>query len=301
MADFNLELFSSEFAANLYETNAWYTPMKNWSKYAKGNIVHIPQAASRSTASELTGATSLPVGTVGKTFQDLTFTVANLVAEPRHIDVDQDEANTFEGRTELSMEALNELKQAVSMKIAYGIQPAAASISTSGTATRANIYGQAAVKALAYDDVLDARTKLSKDKSNLNSLYMLVDSVMYSDLLKMSEFKVASELGDSVTVSGYVGQIAGIKVIERPLGIAYTGAGAKPVAIDYADGYANTHFSSALVFDASKVGYAKTDTRLGIETFATGFYSDVMQARTRCGASGLYEDGTGVCSIIEAL
>ena len=300
MANLNLELWSNEFAANLYETSDWYTVMKDWSSYSNGNIVHIPQAAAKSTPQAIDGTTSLPVATVAKTFQDITFSIKNIAAEPRHVSLDQDLANTFEGRTKLSEDMLNELKQAVSIEIAYGVQPAAGAISTSGTSTRSNIYGQASVKALTYDDILDARTELAKSKANLNMLYMVVDPVMYSDILRMAEFKVASELGDKVTVSGYVGEIAGIKVIQRNIGLAYTSLGAKPT-IDLADGYDNTHFSSALVFDASKAGYAKTATRIGVEEFATGYYTDVMQARTRVGASAMYENGEGVVAIIESV
>lgn len=298
MANYNLELWSGEFAANLYDASNWYSVMKNWSQYAVGNSVRIPQAAAKSTPLELS---SVPVATVGKAFQDLTFNIVNLVAEPRYVDLSQDIANTFDGRAKLSADMLAELKQGTSIRIGYDLQPASASISTSGTTTRTNIYGQAGVKSLTYNDILKARALLAKSGANMNSLYMVVDAIGYNDLLTLPEFNRDTILSDKVLVDGFVGKIGSFNVITRNLGLAYTSLAAKPSTVDYADGYDNTHFSSILCFDASKVGYAYGDTQLGVTPFATGYYTDVMQARTRIGASKLYADGSGIVSIIESV
>ena len=126
----------------------------------------------------------------------------------------------------------------------------------------------------------------------------------------MGEFKNADELAIQTTVNGYVGMIAGMKVIQRSLGNAYTALKAKPASLLYDDSYSNLHFSSALVIDATKVGYAlgtaeNGEIKVGVESYATGYYNDVLQAHTRVGASPLYKEaGTvvkGVVSIIESL
>lgn len=305
MANYNLQLWSKEVATNLYETKNWYSFARNWAAYVNGNVCHIPQAAAMGSAKRIDG-TSTPDAVVTKTFQDLTFNVYNVAATPRSINLDQDVANTFEGRTVLSEDMLAELAQAVSMEIAQGWQPTASEsiLRTSGAATRTNLYGKAACKSLTYADVLAARTKLSRDKVDMANLYMIVDSVMYADLLKMDEFTNANELGSKTVITGFVGEIAGIKVIERPLGIAYTATLAKPT-LEYDDSYDNTHFSAALIVDGSKVGYAYGATQVGINEFATGYYTDILQARTRIGASPLYvataNNVKGVVAIVEAV
>lgn len=302
MADFNLKLYSDTVAKNLFETNEWYNNLKNFDRWVYANSIIIPQDGAASTPVELDGTTVLPIATVKKTLADHVIPIVKLGAEPRYVNLDQDELSNADMIQSTLESMTGELKQGINIRMAYGLQPATASLSTSGTATRTNFYGQAAVKELTIEDVSKARTILAKQKCDMSKLFLLVDSVMANDLRKQKAngFVPVSEMADKVLEDGVIGTLLGIKVVERTLGLAYTGAGAKPT-VNYSDAYDNTHFSSALLYDASKVGKGKSPVRVGIEDFATGYYTDVMQAATRCASGTEYASGIGVVSIIEAV
>lgn len=309
----NQELWTRDFAANLYDEKDFYRFAKNWSSYINGGIVHVPQAGAGVLPVDITGATVYPVATSQVTYDDLTFTNKMIAAPPRFVsNINMAEAS-FDTRSEVMKEMVAYLKQAISINIMFGWSPAASAtgsiIRTSGTTTRTNIYGQAAMKAITFQDILDARAKLVRANADLNNLYLIVDPIMYNDLILLGEFTNADELAIQTTVNGFVGMIAGMKVIQRNLGNPYTALGAKPASLLYNDSYDNTHFSSALVVDGSKVGYAlgtveNGEIKVGFQEYAPGYYNDLLQAHTRVGASHQYlEDANnnikGVVAIIE--
>lgn len=311
---FNKELWTSDFAANLYDSKDWYRVGKDWSAFMSGSIVHIPQFAAGAAVSEITGATALPIAATKQAFDELTFSNKMLAYGPAYVTNLDAASASFDTRSALMKDMNDYLRQAISIEVgnSWLTVETGSVLNTSGTSTRTNIYGQAAVKALTYKDILDARAKLVINTKNvdLNNVYMVVDPILYADILNMSQFQSASLLGDAVKTSGYVGEIAGIKVIVRASGSAVTAGGAKPATILYDDSYDNTHFSSAILFDGSKVGYSlgtmeNGEIKVDFTPYAAGYFTDVMQGHSRCGASPLYKAVSnvvpGVVSIIESL
>ena len=312
----NQSLWTKDFAANLYDSEEFYRVGLNWSSFVNGGIVHIPQAGADILPVDVTGATSLPISTTAVAYDDLTFTNKMIAAAPRYVkNIDASEAS-FDTRSEEMKSMISYLRQAISINIMNGWSTVESGsvVRTTGTATRENIYGQATVKNLTFNDILIARAKIVRQNASLNDLYLIVDPIMYSDLILMGQFENADSLAVQTTVEGFVGMIAGMKVIQRSLGNPFiddisTGL-ALPTTLNYADSYDATHFSGALLVDATKVGYAlgtmeNGEIKMGIEPYATGYYNDVLQAHTRVGASSLYKVKSdivkGVVSIIETV
>jgi hypothetical protein len=309
----NQALWTRDFAANLYDVKDFYRFAKNWSAYINGGIVHIPQAGTGISPVAITSETSLPISVNEVTYSDLTFTNKMVVAPPRYVtNIDASEAS-FDTRSEAMKEMVDYLRQAISIEIMNGWATVATSsvIRTSGTDTRTNVYGQATIKAMTFQDILDARAKLARQKADMGNLYLIVDPIMYNDLVQIDEFTKADELVIQTAVNGFVGMVGGFKVIQRALGLPFsedsTGL-AKPDTLLYTDAYADTYFSGALAVDGSKVGYAlgtveNGEIKVGFKPYATGYYNDVLQAHTRIGASPLYVEASnvvkGVVSIVE--
>lgn len=312
---FNKQLWVNDLAANLYDTKEWFKVAKDWSAYVNGSITHVPNGGAGASVTGITNSTSLPVAATRNQFDEITFTNKMLAFGPTYVtNIDAAEAS-FDTRTATMQEMINALKQALSIEIANNwlTIETGSILETSGSTTRGNIYGNTAIKSLTYNDVLNARRLLSATTKNvdLNSIYMLVDPFMYADLLGMTQFTQANDLGGSVVVSGFVGEIAGIKVIQRASGLAVVdnaGTWEKVAAVDYSDDYDATHYSAALMFDASKVGYAvgtaeNGEINVGVESYASGYFTDVLQGHTRVGSAPAYKVASniqkGVVSIIE--
>jgi len=315
MASFNQEKWLDTLAANLYEENDWYKVGKNWSSYVNNSIVHIPQAVASVLPVKVTGATSYPVATTQTTYADKTFAIGMLAAPPRFVSNINMSETSFDTRSAEMADIVGFLRQAIDIEIMNGYSPVSLSaaagsvLRTSGT-TRTNTYGQSAMKSLTFADILAAKQAVIKSTKNTkqDSLYLIVDPIMYGDLIVLPEFNNADTLTVQTKVEGFVGTIAGMKVIQRSLGNPYTAAVAQPAALLYDDSYDNTHFSAALVIDATKVGYAlgtkeNGEIKLGFEPYATGYFNDILQAHTRVGADTLYDVAStvikGVVAIIE--
>ena len=92
-------------------------------------------------------------------------------------------------------------------------------INEDGTAElldKATVIGQASAtsKSNIYDRLVDAKTKLTKNKVPATGRFALVNPDTMNLVLKSSEFTAASSLGDEVKQSGAVGRIAGFLVFE---------------------------------------------------------------------------------------
>lgn len=301
--DYNFEIWSNEVAANLYGDTKWYTVLQNWSRYANGETVHLPQSPVVGSARALDGSTVFPVATVDKTFLKKTFDMNIVGADPRKVKITQDAFNNIDTRTELMADMVGELETGVSNSIINALKVTGSRlIRTSGASTYTNFYGKASVKAMVEADILAARGLLGKDKADMGKLVMFVDSITYTNaILKMAGFNRDTVLSDKVLTEGYVGSIYGIKVYEvSGLGIAYTAAGAVPT-LELDGSYDNTHFSGALIVDTSKAGYAVGETKVKVDEYATGYYGDVMQGHTTVGAASKYADNKGVVAIIETV
>lgn len=74
--------------------------------------------------------------------------------------------------------------------------------------------GNALTKSNVYDEVINARTALSKASLPLNGRYVIVTPEVYSLMLKDSNFVKASDLGQKIVETGAVGQIGGLNVYE---------------------------------------------------------------------------------------
>lgn len=313
---FQQEKWLDTLAKNLYADNDWYRVGKNWSAFVNNSIVHIPQAVASVLPVEVTGATVYPVATSQTTYADKTFAIGMLAAPPRFVSNINMSETSFDTRSAEMEDITGFLRQAIDIKVMAGYTPSgvAAEVGstarTTGTSTRTNIYGQAAIKALTFADILAAKAQIIRNTRNTkqDALYLIVDSIMYNDLIVLDEFDNSDVLTMQTKVDGFVGKIAGISVIQRSLGNPYTVAVEQPAALLFDDSYDATHFSAALLIDASKVGYAlgtkeNGEIKVGFEPYATGYYNDILQAHTRVGSDQLYDvAGTivkGVVAIIE--
>lgn len=311
---FNQILWTADLAATLYETSDWYKIGRDWSSYVNGVTVNLPQGGS-ATVPVLEGAL-VPFTAGAATFGTKTFNNTGIFAPARTVGVANDDEASFDTRTAVMEQIVSELKQAVSQQVAYAWAPLHSSVGSivrsTGVATRLNQYGNT-VKKITFSDLLQAKAKFLKNTigANQNDLYIIVDPFQYIDLVDMgSAFQGVSTLTESSTVDGFVGTIAGLKVIQRSLGIPYTAAMAAKAAVDYTNAYDNTHLSAALIVEGSKVGVAlgtpsNGQIALQIMENAANVFKPIMQAYTRIGAATLYDVVAntipGVMAIVEAV
>ena len=227
----NTQLWVKDFARNLYDDSDWFSFGKNFNDAVNNSIVHIPQAVAGTAPVEVDGATVFPIAATQNSYDDLTFTMKMVAAAPKYThNIDWSEAS-FNTKDEMLKEIAGSMKQAISIEIAdkWTVVSTGSTLATTGTVLRNNIYGQASVKSLTFSDIMLARTNLIKNTKNvnLNKLYLVVDPVLYADLVQLDQFENADNLTNQTVVNAIVGTIGGFKVVQRGMGIPITSAGAK--------------------------------------------------------------------------
>jgi len=302
----NVQLWTADFAANLYDSTAFWTIARNHSGYVNGNIVHIPNAATATPGGVLTNGTVLPVASTRKTFADVTYSPVTLYAGPVHVtNIDAAEAS-FETRTATMEDMKNYMVSQIGKFIAIAWAPAVTStgsiVDTTGVATRGNIFGNAAIKKITMADLLSARVKLEQSSKRGDDLFLIVDPFQYADIVELAGAAFIPVPAEKALVSAFVGEYAGFKIVKRYEGIGYTAAKAAKVAFGAAA--QATDLSAALAVSASFLSFAIADIKLDVKEFETGYFADVMQAALRCGASPMYPVAAniqpGVVAIIES-
>jgi len=305
--------YSDTLAVNLYDTNPWYMFARNLDKFNLGTVVSIPQEAAYPLA-KVKGAGAEAISTA-ITYTEKTVASKMLIVPPVYVEKKESDELTFDSRTRLIENVTLSLQEAISSEIMNAFSPGATALEsitrTSGTVTRPNVYGQPAMKSLTMADIAKAKAKLiiQSRSTNPTNLYLIVDPIMYADLVQLDQFVEADSLTIQTQVNGFVGTVQGIKVIQRTSGNPYTALVAQPATLNYKDTYDATHFSGALLVDANLVGFtARTkegarDTFVGFDNYAIGYYTDIVQGHTRVTATQIYDEVAtviqGVVAIIE--
>ena len=300
--DYNNEKWLDTLAANTYATDAWYTFGINWNKHIAASILNIPKAGNSINAQTLDDGTSLPVTGTKMTFGNKAVEMNIISYGPAYVGAVAEAEATFDTRSTMLQDASATLKQAVSIEVNYGWNADGVIGQTprsTDTNTRLNIYGNT-VKRWLFNDILNMRASLFIDSANTDTsnLYLVIDAVAHGDLTLMDDFTKADELAKQVAVDGYIGQILGFKVIQRTIGSPHNGTTLAKVitrtgANSYTDVHDNTHLSGITMLDATKVGYAfatpeNGDIQIGIEEYAMGYFSNRIQAHTRCLSAPIY-------------
>lgn len=304
----NKQLWTADFARNLYDTVDFWSVGRNHSQYMSGNIVHIPNAATGTPITVLTSGTTLPVDSTGLTYSDVTYSPITLAAGPIHVtNIEMSEAS-FDTRSEAMRDLVDSLRQEIGKKIAYDWAPAVTStgsIIESTGAARANIFGNTGLKKLTLADLVSARIILEKTAKRGDDLYLIVDPYQFSDIVDFAG-SALQYTSSNVLTSAYIAEYAGFKIIKRYTGIAYTHGIAAKNAFNAATN--NTMLSAALAFSASCVSYAVGTVENGgimldVKPYQTGYFTDVMQGHVRVAGSPIYPVAsntmTGVVAIVE--
>jgi hypothetical protein len=122
-------------------------------------------------------------------------------------------------------------------KILFDWAPTNASmiIDSSGGATPASLAKWGATgnrKAVTKDNIIDAVTALSEDDAD-SEIYMLIPSTFYGSLLKIQDFVDYNKTGRSdLLAKGFIGEIAGAKVLRRSTGVIYAANGARLAVVE---------------------------------------------------------------------
>lgn len=300
------EVWAEDVAENIYPKNSFINQSLDDSMWLKNKTVHLPQAGTKPNVE--VNRTSLPASITRREDGELNYEVEEFTTDPVLLTNSEEIEVSYAKRASVLFDHMEQIRTTVAEKLLtiWGATGGSNSnfVRTSGGTRAAGATAQTGNrKALAKADLIAARTILTNMDIPEDGRILVIDGVLYGDLLGLDDFKTLEQLGSKVITDGAIGRIMGFDVFLRSSVLRYTNDGT-PVMKAFGTAKAATDNLSALVFHKNFVRSAFGNTENGgVLIFERQndptFYGDVFSALVRAGGSKKYSNERGIVSIIE--
>lgn len=279
----------------LFADNTFAARSMDHSAFVTNKTVHVPNAGS---APSITKNRSVFPGTASqRTDYDLSYDINEYTTDPVHIkDADRIELS-YNKRESVLKQMKSALADKVHIDLAASWVPTSyAKVGTSGSAAAAHLPSSTGNRqAMTKADVLAVKNKFDLDDVPQTGRCMLLDAVMYNQLVSSLSESEASAFNASVDAQkGIVGRLYGFDFYMRSMvfRVSADGATLNPTA-------AATTSAAGLAWQEECVSRAMGESELFDNEGDALYYGDVMSALVRAGGSYSRYDKKGVCVIYQ--
>ena len=293
------EIWMSSIVEGLFADNSFLSKAFSADEFVEqGKTVHIPNAGSPSGVKK--NRTELPASASKRTDTDLTFDLDEFTTDPILIpNADTVELSYNKRESAIRQDKLK-IADDVAESILYSWLPANTySISTTGTSVVAHTPSATGNrKSFVKADVLSLMNKFNADNIPQEGRYLLVDAVMYGQLLDSLTTQEAMAFNSTADVAkGILGQLLSFNIMMRSRVGVYTTAGAKK---EWSTAGATTDNAAALAFHTNSVVRALGMTEMFEKTGDPGYYGDVYSFLVRAGGRPMRSDVKGLYVVLQA-
>ncbi len=294
----NKQIWLNTIVENFFPDNSFATKSVDDSAFVSNATVHVPNAGVPSGVA--TNRSELPASVSRRTDNELTYDIDELTTNPIHIpnidtvelSYDKRQSVLFNDRTQLQKEAMQNLL--------YRWFVADNIISTTGAATAAHTSSTASGnrKKITKADVLSLMVKFNEDDVPAENRYLLLDAVMYADLLaEITGTELSAFLASADAQRGVVGQLYGFNVMQRSKVLKVNGNNA---LLKWEATATAAERACGLAWQQQCVSRALGEVKMFDRVDDPTYYGDIYSFLMRVG--GLYRryDKKGVCAIVEA-
>ena len=293
------EIWLRSIIEGLFASNSFLSKSFNASEFVNaGKVVHIPQAGAASKVEK--GRTSFPATVKQRTDTDLTFDLATFTTDPVLIPHADKVELSYDKRESVLRQDKLALHDAVSKDFIFNWSPSSDRvIGTTGDAVDA--YTPSATgkrRAIVKDDLLTLMTEFNKENIPQEGRYLLLDAMMYSQLLNsLTANENSAFLASADAQNGILGKLFSFNVMMRSQSALYTTAKA-PKAWSAA-GEA-TDLAAALVWHDQSVCHALGEVKAFEQENSPEYYGDLYSFLVRAGGRIMRSDNAGVMALVGA-
>ena len=293
------EIWAREIVNGLFADNSFASKATNDDMYVnQGKKVHIPNAGAPSKVE--VNRSTIPATAKKRTDPDVEYTLDEFTTDPIYIPHADTVELSYDKRNSVIYQDRAQLIEAACQNLLYKWDPTNAnSILTSGAASAA--YTDKATgnrKALTKGDVLRLMTRFDQQNIPQTDRYLLLDAVMYSQLLaSMTETDNIGFFQAADVAKGIVGNLYGFNVMKRSQVLRYATGGtlSKWDAVGAA-----TDNAAGLAWHMGSVSRALGEVKVFDSLDNPTYYGDIYSFLVRCGGAIRRNDKKGVCAIIQA-
>jgi hypothetical protein len=296
----NKEIWLNTIVENFYPDNSFMAKSVDDSPFVNNKTVHIPNAGKPSSVA--INRSEKPAKISEREDNELTYNIDELTTDPIHIsnvdtvELSYDKRNSVlsNDRMQLQKAAAQNLlyKWSEAMKTKFQTEGEAREAHTSSTATGTR-------KKMTKAVVMKLAVQFNKDDVPAEGRYILLDSVMYMDLLDdLTDKELSAFLSCADASRGVLGKLYGFEFMQRSQVLRTSAGGSAIVKWDAED--AAGELAAGLAWQESCVSRAMGEVKMFDDMGNPTYYGDIYSFLVRTGGAPRRYDGKGIAVIVEA-
>lgn len=292
------EIWQALIVEGLFADNSFMSKAVNDDQYVNmGKKVHIPNAGAPSNVE--INRSSVPATVKQRTDVDVEYTLDELTTDPIHIPYADTVELSYSKRNSVISQDRLKLMDAAAVNMLYKWDPTSTNfVRTTGSAVLAHTPSATGNrKALTKADVLALMTKFNQDDVPEEGRYLLLDSVMYAQLLNdLSEADKWSFLQSANMQQGTLGKLYGFNIMQRSKVLRYATGG---TLSKWETSGQETDNAAALAWQTNSLSRALGEVKVFDSTDNPLYYGDIYSFLVRVGGAIRRNDKKGVYALVQ--
>jgi hypothetical protein len=292
------EIWINSIVEGLFADNSFAARSVDHSGFVNHISVHVPNAGSPPAV--LKARSTFPAAVTSRTDVDLKYDIEEYTTDPIRISRAEDVELSYNKRESVLTGTKQALAEAVHGDLIYKWIPASGTtVSTSGAKVAPHIPTATGNRsALVKTDVLTLRTQFDKWDTPQEGRVLLLDAVMYGQLLNsLTDTEAAAFLASANAQTGAIGKLYGFDIMMRSQVAKTTAAGASK---QWTATAAATDSAAGVAWHQGSVSRALGSTELFEDPNDPLYYGYILSALVRAGGNYIRSDKKGVVVLYQA-
>lgn len=293
----NQEIWVKELVDNFWPDNSFVMRSTDHSAYVNGKKVHVPNAAGASGVTK--NRSSYPASVSKRADTDLEYSLDIYEVDPMVVrDLEAVELS-YDLRSSVMANNKMQLQNAVIEGILRAWVPSGVTaVATDGATEAAHIpTATGNRKGMTKATVLAVKKQMDKDDVPAEGRCMLLDAVMYNQLLgTMTDAEVVNFVAGADVASGVIGRYMGFDIYMRSKVLKTTNTGAIK---EWSASAAATDSAAGLAWQTGCVSRAMGEVSAYESLKDATYYGDVLSFGMRAGGASVRNDKKGVILIYQ--
>lgn len=294
----NKQVWLNSLVENFFPDNSFATKSIDDSTYVSNKTVHVPNAGAPSGV--VINRTQKPASVKARTDNDLTYDMDELTTNPIYIPNIETVELSYDKRNSVLWNDRMELQKQAHQNLLYRWFEESSVVETTGAARAAHTTATATGnrKKMSKDTVLALMTKFNQEDVPADGRYILLDAVMYADLLEdLTDKELSAFLNSADAQQGVLGRLYGFDILQRSQVLRLTSA---KKLLKWSEASAATELAAGLAWQKNCVSRAMGDIKMFDSADDPTYYGDIYSFLMRVGGSYRRYDKKGIACIVEA-
>lgn len=295
----NTQIWLATIQENFFPDNSFAVHSVDDSQWVSNKTVHVPNAGAPSGVKK--NRTTKPAGVTTRTDNELTYDIDEFTTDPIYIpNIDTVELS-YDKRNSVIQNDREQLQQEVHQNLLYQWYDGASVISTTGEARDPHTSSTATGKRkkITKEDVMELMVKFNKDNVSKDGRYLLLDSIMYADLLaSLTNNDYLAFVASADAQKGVLGKLYSFNVMERSEVLRMKADG--KTVLEWDKTAVAGELAAGFAWQEGCVSRAMGEVKMFDDTNSPTYYGDIYSFLMRAGGKYRRYDKKGVCAIVEA-